>query len=87
VEIILPVITHADRERQIVTRLPVILHVGGDLLLEQRQPSVPLLLAERVRLAGLIRRETVEIERAAKIGPVVESTLAPVGSWKPAWTV
>ena len=52
VEVVLPVIAQAEADREARPHLPVVLDVGADLFLEEREVAVPLLLGERVRLPG-----------------------------------
>ena len=81
-KVVLPVVAQAEAEREPRPHLPVVLDVGADLLLEQREVAVALLLGERVRLAGGVRVEAREEERAAEVRPIVEAAAAPVGQLK-----
>src|ERR1019366_1050796 len=82
VKIVLPVVAHAEAEREAGAQLPVVLDVRADLLLEQREVAVALLLDERIGTAGGVRIETGEVERAADIGPIVEPAPAPIRKLK-----
>ena len=78
VEVVLPVVAQAVADGEPGPHLPVILDVGADLLLEQRDVAVALLLDERVRRAARVRVEAGEIERPADVGPILEAPAAPV---------
>ena len=82
VEVILPVVAQAERQRQAGARLPVVLDVGAQLLLQQRQVAVALLHRERIRPPEVVVGEAGEGKRAAEVGAIEEAAFAPVGQLK-----